>query len=85
MDRYGFSQSHNDGTVVAAAFTGVSLHIFLDSFLYIDIEPFYPLIQNPLLGTFSSSEVYAFCVLCGMIGLAALPWMAHSSSHKSSA
>jgi len=41
---------------------GVYLHIFLDSPLYLDIKPFYPLDINPLYGIVSSPAIYLFCV-----------------------
>ena len=51
--------------VVSASLFGIYLHILLDSPLYSDIRPFYPLELNPLLGRgmFGGFDIYTFCVL----------------------
>jgi membrane-bound metal-dependent hydrolase YbcI (DUF457 family) len=54
---------------IAAGVLGTMLHVLLDSPLYYDIRPFYPSSANPLLHSFSSSEVYSFCVLMGVFGV----------------
>jgi len=48
---------------------GTYFHIFLDSFLYTDIRPFYPLQTNPLLYMVSSFTVYMFCTVCFPLAL----------------
>ena len=48
---------------------GTYFHIFLDSFLYTDIRPFFPLQTNPLLYVVSSSTVYMFCTVCFPLAL----------------
>ena len=52
-------------SIVPASVLGIYLHILLDSPLYSDIRPFYPIEFNPLLGhgMFVGFEIYAFCVL----------------------
>ena len=52
------------GIVLASVF-GIYLHILLDSPLYSDIRPFYPIEFNPLLGhgMFVGFEIYTFCIL----------------------
>ena len=51
--------------IVLASLFGIYLHILLDSPLYSDIRPFYPLELNPLLehGMFVGFDIYTFCVL----------------------
>ena len=51
------------------ALSGVWLHIVLDSFLYTDIKPFYPLSWNPFYGAFSAFEVYGFCIGAFLLGV----------------
>jgi len=53
------------GILLASVF-GIYLHVLLDSPLYWDIRPFYPLESNPLQvhGMFIGFEIYAFCVVC---------------------
>lgn len=47
--------------VLLAAFTGIYLHIFLDSFLYTDIQPFFPLQINPMYNLVSSNGIHNLC------------------------
>jgi len=57
--------------ITLASLFGVYLHILLDSPLYTDIQPFYPLASNPLLGQsiFFGFDIYAICVLSFVGGL----------------
>lgn len=55
--------------ILWTSFFGVYFHILLDSFIYRDIKPFYPLECNPFLGLFSSQQVYFFCSLSFLIGI----------------
>jgi len=52
---------------------GVYFHVFLDSFLYTDIRPFYPLEANPLYGVVQSRIIYQFCGISFLLGL--LPYI----------
>ncbi len=54
---------------------GVYSHILLDSFLYYDITPFFPLEINPFLHRLSFFEVYAICSI--MLLIAALLLVSH--------
>lgn len=51
------------------ALSGVWLHIVLDSFLYMDIKPFFPLSWNPFYGLLSAFEVYGFCIGAFLLGV----------------
>jgi len=55
--------------ILVAALSGIYIHILLDSRMYTDIRPFYPLEYNPLLttGIFAGLDVYIFCIwsFCG--------------------
>lgn len=59
------SQSNlSDRTVVATGIFGAWTHVFLDSFLYTDIQPFAPFSPaNPLLGMLSPATVYGLSAL----------------------
>jgi len=63
----------NDGlklrSFMLAGVLGTELHVLLDSPLYGDIRPFYPLTTNPLLNQVSTLEVYSFCVWMGVLGV----------------
>ena len=54
---------------VIAGFSGTMFHVLLDSPLYGDIRPFYPLKINPLYNPDLSSEIYGFCVWLGILGI----------------
>ncbi len=47
---------------------GVYSHILLDSFLYGEMMPFYPLEGNPFLGVVSFSGTYGFCSISFLLG-----------------
>jgi membrane-bound metal-dependent hydrolase YbcI (DUF457 family) len=55
--------------ILWTSFFGIYFHIILDSFLYTDVKPFYPLRSNPFLEFFSSSQIYLFCGLSFLIGI----------------
>jgi len=48
---------------------GTAFHVLLDSPLYGDIRPLFPLVQNPFYNPGLSSGVYSFCVWTGIIGI----------------
>ncbi len=54
-------------TITSAVFLGIYLHVFLDSFLYPEIKPFYPLSFNPMFNQgfliISYIVVYLFCAV----------------------
>jgi len=55
--------------VFAGAF-GTVLHVLLDSPLYGDISPFFPLTVNPMYHPAVTLKVYGLCVLMGVLGIA---------------
>lgn len=52
--------------ILVAAFSGIYIHILLDSRIYTDIQPFYPSTYNPLLttGILAGMDAYIFCIWC---------------------
>ena len=64
-------QRWNRRSVLAAALSGVYLHILLDAPLYMDIRPFYPLSANPFYreGLSLGFQIYALCVVSGLVGV----------------
>lgn len=69
MEIFRVKQESSSFGVLSGAFLGVYLHIFLDSFLYTDIRPFFPAEVNPLYGLFSGHEIYLFCVAGFVFGI----------------
>jgi membrane-bound metal-dependent hydrolase YbcI (DUF457 family) len=51
-----------------AGVLGALLHVLLDSPLYSDIQPFYPLIGNPLYNS-TLLDVYSICLWMGVLGI----------------
>jgi membrane-bound metal-dependent hydrolase YbcI (DUF457 family) len=51
-------KSSSFGKILASSLVGVYSHVFLDSFLYTDIKPFYPLSIKPFYMALSSSTIY---------------------------
>ena len=54
---------------LAAGTLGTILHVLLDSPLYSEIRPFYPLAINPLYSPALSLQIYSFCVWMGIFGI----------------
>lgn len=61
---FKLEQRFSRRSIWLASFSGVYLHIMLDSRLYTDITPFFPLDINPLYSgsMFAGFEIYGFCV-----------------------
>jgi hypothetical protein len=57
--------------LLPASLFGVWLHVFFDSFLYPEMQPFFPLASNPFLFLMSSTTIYgiAFWAFIPALGL----------------
>jgi membrane-bound metal-dependent hydrolase YbcI (DUF457 family) len=71
---FRISQKSSLKKILFTSFVGVYFHVFLDSFLYEEMNPFYPLLGNPfvkLLSAYGSySIVYGFCSVTALLGIA---------------
>jgi hypothetical protein len=67
---------------MVAGVLGTMLHILLDSPLYDDIHPFYPLTINPLYNPTLSAEVYGICVWMGIFGVVYYAGLLAFSAYK---
>ena len=65
-------QKHSKKSIWLAAFFGTYLHVILDSFIYTDIKPFFPLNFNLFYtnSIFTSLEVYSLCTISFVLGIA---------------
>jgi len=55
--------------VFVSSFIGTFSHVFLDSIMHSDVEPFYPLtLQNSLWGYFSIEQLHRLCMYSGLVG-----------------
>lgn len=75
---FGISQTPSPRSVTVASFLGVYSHLLLDSPLYADMEPFFPIASNPLFFPQISGMIYASCVVAFLLGVAAYAAKLHS-------
>lgn len=68
---FGLHQGSSFRHIFPASIIGTYSHVLLDSFLYPEMNPFYPLIGNPFLGFFQFAFVYDACVFLGILGFGA--------------
>ncbi|MGC8974863.1 MAG: hypothetical protein ACP5KB_01535 [Thermoprotei archaeon] len=61
--------SYSLGSYVVAGFSGWTLHVLLDSPLYSDIRPLYPLNMNPLYYPSLSETVVSLCFYLTFAGV----------------
>ena len=54
---------------LAAGVLGTIFHVLLDSPLYGEMRPFFPLTINPLYNPALSLEIYSFCAMMGILGI----------------
>ena len=54
---------------VVAGGLGTGLHVLLDTPLYADITPFYPVTTNPFYHPSLTLEIYSLCVWIGAFGI----------------
>ncbi len=66
-----FALSHDTtfNSVLMASVIGTYSHVLLDSFLYAEMNPFFPMLGNSLLGLIQAPTIYQFCVYCMAFGL----------------
>jgi len=66
LSYFRIGQKPSFKSVLSASLLGVYLHLLLDSPLYSDMQPLYPLSFNPFLiqDGFTSLAVYNLCILC---------------------
>lgn len=57
------------GSYMVSGFLGYALHVALDSPLYTDIRPFYPLTVNPLLKPSITIPIYVVSSFIGVYGV----------------
>jgi membrane-bound metal-dependent hydrolase YbcI (DUF457 family) len=71
---FGIPQKSSFRKITFTSFVGVYLHVLLDSFLYVEMNPFYPLVGNPFINLLfpydSYRIIYGFCSLTAVLGIA---------------
>jgi len=70
---FRISQKSSFKKILFTSFAGVYSHVFLDSFLYEEMMPFYPLQGNLFINTLAAygsySVVYGFCIISFILGV----------------
>jgi membrane-bound metal-dependent hydrolase YbcI (DUF457 family) len=83
MTRFGLSQESSFKKILFTSLFGVYSHVFLDSFLYSEMTPFYPLPANPFIHVVSIYVRYSFIYgFCGVTFLFSLPLYAYRILRK---
>ncbi|GFP42291.1 hypothetical protein HKBW3C_01417 [Candidatus Hakubella thermalkaliphila] len=62
MAAFKLEQDSSFKKILWTSFFGVYFHILLDSPLYRDIKPFYPIESSPPYGLFSLQQIYLVVV-----------------------
>lgn len=68
MKAFRLSQSSSLKKIVFTSLMGSYLHVFLDSFLYSEMMPFYPLQGNMFYAYSSYTIIYGFCGATALLG-----------------
>jgi len=73
VQKFRISQKSSFQKILFTSFVGAYSHVFLDSFLYREMDPFYPLQGNPFIGVISEylafMGVYGLCSLSLIFGI----------------
>jgi membrane-bound metal-dependent hydrolase YbcI (DUF457 family) len=62
-DKLRIEQTFSFMPVMTGSIIGTWSHVLLDSFLYTDIRPLWPMTNNPFLGMAGAGTVYLLCLL----------------------
>ncbi|MDY0388519.1 MAG: metal-dependent hydrolase [Methanolobus sp.] len=62
-DKLKIEQTYSFMSLMTGAVIATWSHVLLDSFLYTDIQPLWPLTVNPFLGLLNSGAIYVMCLL----------------------
>ena len=65
---FGLHQRSSLRHIIGASFVGTFSHVFLDSLLYAEMNPFFPILGNPFVGLYSFAVVYNICLIAGFVG-----------------
>jgi membrane-bound metal-dependent hydrolase YbcI (DUF457 family) len=65
---FGLRQESSFRQILPAGFIGTYSHVLLDSFLYAEMNPFFPFLGNPFVGVLTFGFVYNLCLILGVVG-----------------
>lgn len=66
---FGLRQESSFRHIIPASIIGTYSHVLLDSFLYAEMNPFFPFLGNPFVGLLTGGFVYNLCLVFGIIGI----------------
>ena len=69
LSLFGIEQEASKMRIMISSLIGTNSHVLLDSFIYPEMNPFYPIMGNPFLGLISTTAIYQFCLICGIAGI----------------
>jgi membrane-bound metal-dependent hydrolase YbcI (DUF457 family) len=76
MGIFGLSYQPTLTKMMISGILGIWLHVFIDSFLYPEMNPFFPIRGNPLQITFHYSRVYSVCEALLIVAVVIYGWLA---------
>lgn len=65
---FGLRQESSFRHIIPASIIGTYSHVLLDSFLYAEMNPFFPFLGNPFVGILALGFVYTLCLVLGIVG-----------------
>ncbi len=77
---FNINQTITMSRFLLSALIGTYSHVFLDSFLYPEMNPFLPIIGNPFVGLYPLLWIYRICVYSGAAGI--LLFIIHIARHS---
>lgn len=80
MVPFKLDQDSSYPALLMTCLAGVYFHVFLDSFLYKDMRPSFPVEANPFLGRVSVDAMYLFCTISFLIGGLIYLWRRNKST-----
>ena len=80
-DKLKIKQSYSTKSIILGALVGAWSHVFLDSFMHYDITPFWPILENPLLGVVSNQINYIITIVGFVIGSGVYFYKIYKSRH----
>ncbi len=69
LSLFGIDQEASKMRIVISSLIGTNSHVLLDSFIYPEMNPFFPIMGNPFLGLIATAAIYQFCLICGVAGI----------------
>jgi membrane-bound metal-dependent hydrolase YbcI (DUF457 family) len=74
MNKLRVDSDYSREKLVYSALSGVTVHVTLDAFHHPTMNPFYPIMEKPLYGIMSGSEVTLFASFLGLLAIPVYGW-----------